>query len=215
MKKQQLIGVSDDEVIDLLMRYMCPTPFHVVRTLFLGNIASPVMNASPMETIKQLWDGELPEFDSIDDANELISALVSGLWNRLTTHQSGLHPFKLMRFNVEQTRDGVEHLAMVRMQELEGFVDGLFGSHDQIDLPERAHTAIGVLSELRGILVGAVHILGNQSKSAKPDDIKMLLQNIQKMTIIAETEINKTVISCKRARENALETKSVTKPTLH
>ena len=29
-------------------------------------------------------------------------------------------------------------LATVRMQELDGFVDGLFGEEDAIDLPERA-----------------------------------------------------------------------------
>jgi hypothetical protein len=35
----------------LLDRYKCP----VVRTRFLGNIASPVMSASPIETVRGLW----------------------------------------------------------------------------------------------------------------------------------------------------------------
>ena len=35
--------VSDDEVRAFLDRYRCPVPFHVVRTRFLGSIASPVM----------------------------------------------------------------------------------------------------------------------------------------------------------------------------
>ncbi len=43
----------------MLERYKCPVLFHEVRTRFLGNIASPVLGASPMETIKRLWDGEL------------------------------------------------------------------------------------------------------------------------------------------------------------
>ena len=46
------------------------------------------MGASPMETIKQLWGGELPECDSMEAVNELLNALVAGLWNRLTAHQS-------------------------------------------------------------------------------------------------------------------------------
>ena len=43
-----MTGASNTEVIALLQRYQCPTPFHEVRTRFLGNIASPV------EAVKQL-----------------------------------------------------------------------------------------------------------------------------------------------------------------
>jgi hypothetical protein len=67
---------SDEQVRALLERYKCPVPFHEVRTRFLGNIASPVMSASPIKVVQDLWAGELPPFDTIDDANELIGALV-------------------------------------------------------------------------------------------------------------------------------------------
>jgi hypothetical protein len=73
----------DEQVCALLERYECPVPFHQVRTQFLGNIASPVMSASPIKVVQDLWGGELPPFDTIDEANELIGALVMGLWNRL------------------------------------------------------------------------------------------------------------------------------------
>ncbi len=66
-----MTGASDAEVIALLKRYKCQTPFHEVRTRFLGNIASPVIGASPMETVKQLWGGELPAFDSMEAVDEL------------------------------------------------------------------------------------------------------------------------------------------------
>ena len=71
MSKPKMTGASDAEVIALLTRYKCPTPFHEVRTRFLGNIASPVIGASPMETVKQLWGGELPAFDSMEAVDEL------------------------------------------------------------------------------------------------------------------------------------------------
>ncbi len=80
-------GPSDDQVRALLERYCCPVLFHEVRTRFLGNIASPVMSASPLEVVKGLWDGELPAFDDLKAVDELIGALVMGLWNRLTRHQ--------------------------------------------------------------------------------------------------------------------------------
>jgi hypothetical protein len=38
--------------------------------------------------VERLWSGELPEFNSIDAANELIGALITGLWNRLVRRQS-------------------------------------------------------------------------------------------------------------------------------
>jgi hypothetical protein len=53
------------------MRYQSPVPFHAVRTRFLGNIASPIMSASPLDAVKALWGGDLPEFNSLDTLNEL------------------------------------------------------------------------------------------------------------------------------------------------
>ena len=215
MSKRKMTGASDAEVIALLKRYKCPTPFHEVRTRFLGNIASPVLGASPMETVKQLWGGELPEFDSMEAVNELLNALVAGLWNRLTAHQSSRHPFRLLRFDVAQTREGLRHFALVRRQELDGFVEGLFGREEHIELPERAHEALGVLAEMRAILAGAVTLLDDLSKPTPPDELKGLVRNFQEMTIIAETEMNKAIISCKRARTQLLEQMPATKPGLH
>lgn len=78
---------TDAEVRALLVRYRCPVPFHEVRTRFLGNIASPGMGVSPIKVVESLWGGKLPEFETIDAANELVGALVMGLWNRLSRHQ--------------------------------------------------------------------------------------------------------------------------------
>jgi len=65
------------------------------------------MSASPMEVMKGLWGGELPPFDTIDEADELIGALVMGLWNRLTRHQDRASPFRLMRVDTASTREGL------------------------------------------------------------------------------------------------------------
>jgi len=215
LSKKKPTGTSDAEVIALLKRYKCPTPFHVVRTRFLGNIASPVVGASPMETVKQLWGGDLPEFDSLEAVNELLSVLVNGLWNRLTAHQSSRNPFRLLRFDVAQQREGLKHFALVRKQELDGFVEGLFGEKEHIDLPERAHQALGALAEIRSMLAGAIDLLDDQSKPAEPDDLKALIRNIQELTIIVEKEMNKINLSCKRARSKLLKQIPATKPILH
>ena len=77
-------------------------PFHAVRTRFLGDIASPVMSASPLDAVKALWGGELPEFDSLDAVNELLRILVMGLWNRLSRHQERSAPFRLVRIEIKE-----------------------------------------------------------------------------------------------------------------
>jgi hypothetical protein len=43
---------SDEEVRVLLERYCCPLPLYAVRTRFLGNIASPNMQASLIKTVE-------------------------------------------------------------------------------------------------------------------------------------------------------------------
>jgi len=81
--------------------------------------------------VEDLWGGELPAFDSMDAANELISALVMGLWNRLTRHQDRDSPFRLTRIETAPTREALAALALMRVQEIEGFVHGLFGRKER------------------------------------------------------------------------------------
>ena len=126
-KRRAPIVATDDEVRALLVRHECPVPFHEVRTRFLGNIATPDMAASSIKMVESLWGGELPEFDSIEAANELIGALVMGLWNRLSRHQERSTPFRLTRPDVAATREGMAAVALMRRQELDGFIEGLFG----------------------------------------------------------------------------------------
>jgi hypothetical protein len=116
-KNKNPTGSSDEQVRTLLERYKCPVPFHEVRTRFLGNIATPVVSAPPIKMVEDLWGGELPAFDSIDDANELIGALIMGLWNRLTRHQDRTSPFRLTRIDSASTREGIAALALIRRQD--------------------------------------------------------------------------------------------------
>jgi hypothetical protein len=206
---------SDDQVRALLDRYHCPVPFHAVRTRFLGNIASPAMQGSPMKMVEALWGGELPAFDSIDDANELIGALVMGLWNRLTRHQERSAPFRLTRLDVPATRDGMAKLARLRREELEGFVEGLFGGNESIGLPERAHKALGILAEIRAMLEGAQILAETPSKTVQPGEIAVTLGHFREMTRIAEHEMHEAVLSCSRARRQMLAALPARRPVMH
>lgn len=97
-------GASDKDAHALLARLRCPTPLHALRTLLLGHNASPRLEASPMATLAQAWGGELPEFASDAEVEEVKQVLMHGLWNRLTEHQSTRNPFRLPCFEVTATR---------------------------------------------------------------------------------------------------------------
>ena len=210
-----MIGPSDDQIRALLERYRCPVPVHEVRTRFLGNIASPAMATSPLETVKGLWGGELPEFDDLDAVNELMDALVMGLWNRLTRHQERNAPFRLLRFEVPETREGLGRLAEVRRQELDGFVEGLFGTAESLDLPERAHRALNSLAELRAMFESIRVLAADETKAAMPSEIARTLRNVRELTRIGEHEIHAAVLACTRARRQLLQQLPASKPIVH
>lgn len=170
----------------------------MVRTLFLGNIASPILSVMPLDAIKQLWGEKLPAFESLDEFNAFLYVLVDGLWNCLTKHQNSRNPFQLLRFPVSPTRESLHHFATVRRQELDGFIEGLFGPEEHIVFPEKAQQAFAMLASMRAMLADIIQSLEDLSKSAELGELKTLMRNLLKITIDAETEINKVNISCTR-----------------
>lgn len=206
---------TEKTVRDLLDKYACPVPYHEVRTQFLGNIASPELTASPMRVVEKLWAGELPVFDSMENANELIGALVQGLWNDLTKHQKRSQPFRLTRLNLEPSAENLARFAQVRRQELEGFVEGLFGDQDHIDLPERAHQALGHLGELRAMMAGIEDLVAHDVQAESRTELETTFKHVRELTRIMETEIHEAVLSCTKARRQMLEGLPTQKPTMH
>ena len=216
MGRQPTSGAaSDEDVIALLERYACPMLLNEVRTRFLGSIATPVVGTSPIKTMESLWGGKLPVFESLDAANVVIGALVMGLWNRLTRHQERGAPFRLVRYKVAATRDGLAALALTRRQEIDGFIEGLFDGKEVVDLPDRAHRGVGVLGQMRGLMAGIVDMAPDTTKTTTEKDIEGTLRQIGELTKIAEHEIHEVVLSCTRARRQMLAAMPARKPTLH
>lgn len=216
MKNRSQPKPPDEKAIHALLdKHGCPTPFHEVRALFLGNISTPDLTASPMRIVEGLWGGELPAFDSMDAANELIGVLVQGLWNDLTKHQKRSHPFRLMRLNLDPTPKNFAYFAQVRRQELEGFIEGLFNGQDKIDLPERAHQALGHLGELRAMMIGIEELVARDIEAESRTDLEATFKHVRELTRIMEKEIHEAVLSCTRARRQTLEGIPTENPTLH
>ena len=199
----------------LLEKYACPVSFHEVRTRFLGNIATPVMSASPLRIIKDLWGGELPVFDSLDDLNELLDALVQGLWNELTRHQKRSQPFRLTRTPMDATALNLGLYARIRLEELDGFIEGLFNGEDAVDLPERAHEAVGHLAELRAMMAGIRDLVAREPEADDRTQRVTTFKHLRELTRIMETEIHEAVLSCVRARRQMLDGILTARPTVH
>lgn len=215
MKKPRIPPVDEKQVRSLLKKYNCPVPYHEVRTRFLGNIATPAMTASPIQVVKGLWGGELPEFESLEAVNDLIGALINGLWNSLTRHQKRTEPFRLVRVPTEATRAGLASYILMRRQEIDGFVDGLFNGQDVIDLPEKAQTSADVIGELRAMLAGAHALVTDDSKAGSDKEYAATLKQIQELTPIIEHEINAIVLACTRARRQILQKPDFSGPMFH
>jgi hypothetical protein len=208
-------GPSNKAAQALLEKHACPVPFHEVRTRFLGNIATPALSAAPLKIIKDLWGGELPPFDSIDEVNELLDALVQGLWNDLTRHQKRSQPFRLTRMPVEPTAVDLGRYGLVRLQELDGFIEGLFNGEDVIDLPERAHEAVGHLAEMRAMMSGICELVSRDPHADTRAQLDTTFRHLRELTLIMETEIHEAVLSCTRARRQMIEGILTEKPAVH
>jgi hypothetical protein len=198
----------------LLQKYDCPVPYHAVRTRFLGAIVSPVGTVSPIGTLRGLWGGELPAFDNLDAVNELMQVLVMGLWNELTRHQKASEPFRFIELSVPKNIEGLAALALIRREEIDGFVDGLFGPEDRVDLPESGYRALGELGEIRAMLAG-IYELATRPGEKEGNDAGNLIVKIGRIGAIAEHELNQTVLACVRARRQLSHALPVTKPVFH
>jgi hypothetical protein len=103
----------------------------------------------------------------------------------------------------------------MRRQELDGFVEGLFGAQKSIDLPERAHRALDSLGEMRAGFATVFDLASDHAKEANIKDAERTLRNSREMTKIAEHEMHAVVLSCARARRELMAMLPTDKPTLH
>ena len=128
-----------------------------------------------------------------------------GLWNRLT---------RLLRMQAAPTRASLAALAQTRRQELDGFIKGLFGHEEMIDLPKRAHRGLDDLGQMRALFEAVVVLAVDDAKPVTEKGMETTLQHIREMTRNAEHEIHAVVLACTRARRQMLAGMPASKPTV-
>ena len=173
MARPKFPYAGDGAIRKLLERYHCPTPFHVVRVRFWGEIVSPSLQASPIKTIESFWPHGLPTFDNAEAANGFFQAMM-GLWNNVARYQSGSPPLKLQKVGSLDTREELHTAAKLRVEELfDGFMHGFTGGRGQIDVPP------GVGDLLARVEKGIELLAMTRNTFAKPpgpDDAAMLAE---------------------------------------
>ncbi len=60
--------------------------------------------------------------------------------------------------------DDIRRLCRTRTEELEGFIDGLFGDAELMDLPERANEALDNLGKIYAMTRGIIDLLERESR---------------------------------------------------
>ena len=192
--------VNEDRIRALLERYNCPVPYHQVRTRFLGCIASPDVSASPLSTAQGLWNGQWPALESAEAINELVGALINDLWNSLTCHLSRREPFRLIPMPIAATASSLRAYALVRQQEIDGFIEGLFNGSDDLVLPKSASRAVDILAEASMTLAGIQALVGEPSMRGRQDDLIATAREFQPMPSVLEHEIHSIVMACTQVR---------------
>lgn len=170
--------------IEMLKRYDCPMPYHAVCTHFLGAM-SGTAPVQPMKVLARIWDGTLPAGASIEAVNEMLGALINALWNELTIHQDEMQPYQLMPTPARATRKSLASLAETRAEEIDGFLTGIFGDQENLEVPEPMGAALDTLMELVGIFAGMQALLEDLEKPAGVEDLKSLKAHVVELTASA------------------------------
>ena len=164
----------------------------------------------PRKVLTQVWDGTLPAFSSMDAINELLEALINGLWNQLTVHQDETQPYRLMLLPARATRQSLASLVETRAEEIHGFLTGIFGDQQNLEVPEPMAESLDTLMELGEMFSGMQTLLEDPEKPASTADLKVLKAHLAELTNIVEQEIHSVVIVGRvlREQEGAMEEKT-------
>ncbi len=198
--------LGDAKIRSLLEAFSCPTPFHAVRARFMGNIASPILTASPIHTIEDFWPDGIPEFDSEEQANELMQGFL-GLWNHLAQYQKRSKPFKLTIKPLIDDRDAIREFLEVRTEEIDQFLEGLLGNVAELAVPEDIGAEIKLLSENYALISATLAMLDRDDTT--DEDASGLAQSLRELNKVAGVQINDIIMACVRYRRGSIG------PTIH
>ena len=190
------------DVRRLLKKYHCQFELHQIRTRFMGAIASPIDQINPNLEIQALWQGQMPNFASIDAANEFMQVFVMGLWNEQATHFGTGHTFKLAENDPEPTEKGLKAHAKLRFEELASFMAGFFQGEDSLRVSDEISDCMDVLDDLVAMFGGLAR-LPKERQVPGQEQIRDLIDQLVDLTKIAEKELNQIIAISAQERQGS------------
>ena len=207
MKRQKFKYTGDEAFQRVLRKYQCPTPFHVVRMRFLGEIASLDFGASPIKTIESLWDGDLPVFDGEKETSMFFNAMMN-MWNRMARHQDGVL-VKLFKPKKLREWDDIATALRMRADEIrDGFLIGFLGTGEEQPLPKSLGDAIDPLTKMADQFdEAAERVLGPQrdENGLSLEDCRRLIEDRTREVEIILTAIMKAAKEHRRLGIEAMD----------
>ena len=214
MAKPKLIYAGETKVRALLEAYACPIPLHAVKARFMGNIASPALGVSPLRSTESLWPDGLPTFESTDEANRLLQALMS-LWNHLARHQKPTKPFRFAKTDKLASLEELSGLIVMRCEEIENFLEGLFNGEEELDVSEGIAEELDIFEEVQRLLSKVRDLLTNEADPETETGLVDFPRHVRDLSLIAEAQVNKIIQACVAWRRAAITSQGVKRRTLH
>jgi hypothetical protein len=102
--------------------------------------------------------------------------------------QSCRLPRSKLRMEAVPTRAGLAALAQMRRQELDGFIEGLFGHEKMIDLPKRVHRGLDDLGHMRALFEAVVALAMDDAQPVTDKGMETTLRRTHPGSALLDVE---------------------------
>jgi hypothetical protein len=161
----------------------------------MGAIASPYV-VDPVFELNALWDGEFPELASQEKLDEVTKTFLEDFWGLLAAHgkEDAELPFTLSTLHKATSLSELKAHAQLRGEELDAFLTGFFQDQENLELDEDIGDSLDILEELVQMYTDIVNM--EESSALRAAELSDLVDNLLKMTDMAELEMNNLIVSC-------------------
>lgn len=186
---------TDRHLHALLQRSGSSLPIHIARARLLGTLASAEDRRLSLQAYAELC-GDCRPTQPPAAARQPSTASVESIAEQLAQSVAAGKSFRLYPVAAKATRASLAHLALVRREEIDAFVDGLFGSCDYIDIDRSAERALDTMAQIRALLQQLRKHLDDPVKPASSRGLIKSLRSVEKLMQPLEAAMNAIVAQC-------------------
>ncbi len=92
----------------------------------------------------------------------------------------------------------------MRCEEIENFIDGLFGGEEDLDVPEEVAEELDVLGETFGYLSGVRDLLTREASPPHEEELADLSKSLLTLDRTAQEQVNSVILACVAERQEMI-----------